>query len=361
MKLIGYGNAGPQYMRTVGKVVRSPIGRYLAQKALKKVVQVTRAGGLKSNNRNPFARGRRPPTPKKRRMNGGVREIPGHVGGTESSFFHKVKRRVPKGYKIYPTWRLINEASVPLRSNVGDQNFQTVGQFFTYPDMDKMFQDAREKYKDLSGGTNFVTNTNSNQLYLLSANGVLRVSSQSIFTQDMTIYDITCKLSTDLDPMAAIGKIGTDTTGNETIFDVGFHPYMSPAFKRYWKINKVTKVTLAPGAVHRHTVSYQIKKNLSQEMLYQYARNDTNYIGGLTHCLLICLQGYPIHSDEDYSKVSYAEGAVDTCYFETINWKLTPAKIQWIDNVSTIPAIASAHQKGINEFVSTGYTGDPTD
>lgn len=166
----------------------------------------------------------------------------------------------------------------------------------------------------------------------------------------MDVFQWICRRDCNQSPRAMMADNWQDTmiqSNTLTINDNIFHTPIRGSIKKFWKLQKRTRVQFAPGETKFFTL---INK---KPFLYDEAKRDdvmgsgqrTSFIAGLTQVLTYKIVGSPTHElgdpqanppvPEDPDKVSTTSGAMDDVW-----WK----------HISVIPIVQMAHY---NQMVST--------
>jgi len=95
---------------------------------------------------------------------------------------------------------------------------------------------------------------------------------------------------------------------------LGASPYDCQLWKDLFKVNKVQRVLLSAGGVHRHTVNYKLNKLVDTSLLgIMPAQGVTNmyYYAGWTKVVMIVAKGLPVSSSESSSTVTTSDPHID--------------------------------------------------
>lgn len=126
---------------------------------------------------------------------------------------------------------------------------------------------------------------------------LLRSQAQVMYTNStsvsctMDLYDIVCKRDNDLiNPLAAWANgLALQTTTPQPYKILGAKPWQSQQFKEFFKIAKTTRVNLAPGATHKHSVVLSPNQVIREQLVLE-----NNCYKGLTHFTLAVVKGVPV-------------------------------------------------------------------
>lgn len=152
------------------------------------------------------------------------------------------------------------------------------------------------------------------------------------------------------------GSVGTQ-------FNIGSKPFESKLFCETYKVRKVTKIIMAPGALHRHIVR-STQRRWFTDAQYNNLFNgttvvpsSTNYwIGGRTVLTMMVMMGAPAHSfaSADAQHVSSGLGAIDMITTKTYEYmySATAAKtVYWSDQVPVVGDLEVVPEAG-DHFVA---------
>lgn len=93
-------------------------------------------------------------------------------------------------------------------------------------------------------------------------------------------------------------KGGATAPSNEG-YPLTLQPHLSPAFRRFWKTNKIQEVFIPPGEMHVHTVKIWKHWYLNRRFWEMYDAGDPTYtfIPGITKAVCVQLIGSPVAAD----------------------------------------------------------------
>jgi hypothetical protein len=155
--------------------------------------------------------------------------------------------------------------------------------------------------------------------------GKVMFTNQDDSNSELVLYDIVCRrdnasASGVFAPNTAMdaGIAGTSSTSTTTkdSTNYGATPFMSPEFCQHFKILKVSRVMLATGASHEHTVSFGVNRIMNGEYYLDYSqyRNMTFYTLAIT-------KGMPYNDSATNTQVSTGVTQVDYVAFTDIQYQ----------------------------------------
>lgn len=107
--------------------------------------------------------------------------------------------------------------------------------------------------------------------------------------------------------------------GGTTDYTLPFStPFKSNRFCSQWLVRRVTKVLLAPGETHVHTLRLNVYSSIAQSRLYSVATDavasGVNGIGGLSHVIGVVTLGGVVNDESTQTNVGYAPHALDLAW-----------------------------------------------
>lgn len=127
---------------------------------------------------------------------------------------------------------------------------------------------------------------------------LLRTQAQIMYTNSTTasctmdLYDIVCKRDSDIvNPLTAWANgIAMQTTTPSNPYEIlGVKPWQSQQFKEFFKIARTTRVNLAPGATHKHSVTLSPNQVIREQMVLE-----NRCYKGLTYFTMAVVKGVPV-------------------------------------------------------------------
>lgn len=132
----------------------------------------------------------------------------------------------------------------------------------------------------------------------------------------MEIYDILCAKDTNTSPLTAMTNgfstmdpntaLGQSANQTITAGSLMFSPGMSPTFNQLFKIQKVTKLNIAAGHIHKHTHVFSPRMILNETR-----RANANFYGGLTKHVLVRVRGQPVTEATNATIVGIGPSTLD--------------------------------------------------
>lgn len=167
---------------------------------------------------------------------------------------------------------------------------------------------------DLNTMMNKLPNVSVNSLLMLRGATVKAyMTNQHQSPVKVSIYDCICRRDNNNDDPGTCFNTGiSDQSGTSVgANEPGVTPYKSVYFNQFWKIGKVTTVTLDPGASHCHYVKAKVNKVIANQLL---SKSGDQYFKGITSVPLVVHHGFPINDATYVSNVSLAATALDVTY-----------------------------------------------
>nr|WAE42322.1 MAG: capsid protein [Cressdnaviricota sp.] len=268
---------------------------------------------------------------------------PEGTGGWVSSQFY-TPRIMPRAYKVLnrslpKNYYVINTA-VRATTPIGLQGIFTPLSIWTKADVNAISQK--------------ITANNTNRFLCQASSAELLLTNQDIGNCKVILYDILARrdLSTSgniTTPAAAFLNSLADEGGlNTNALVVGTTPFSSDLFTQFFKVCKVTTVTLAQGQCHTHRVSFKVNKVIDGE----YIQYEGNGFKGMTHFTMMVVHGLPYNDSVTKTTVSIGSTAIDIV--SKIQYKYT-----WIQDVDTTYSVANTlpGSFAVNEDVMDIGTG----
>lgn len=182
------------------------------------------------------------------------------------------------------------------------------------------------------------------RLYLESAKVSMKIKSAATGEQTVTIYDIVNRRdeATGNTPLTRWQFGITDVTpvipGDViTTFDYpGSTPFRSEKFCQFYKVDKVTKFTLAAGATHVHNIHLKFNRVYNEEWVTQSAQQ-----AGNTRWVMVVLQG-PVVQESGATNVSIWNGELDFVTELTTKFRSVQVNRCVYSRYSGLPTIVTA-------------------
>lgn len=227
--------------------------------------------------------------------------IPGS-GGTFSKFFYG-RRKAPKAYRsvigaLSKNFQVYN-GSGRAGAAVGLQDVQVPLTMFNSTDVQALL-------------TNIQTNWKNTRAVLMSCSAEVLLTNQDIGNARITLYDIVARrdlaASNVSDPSTAWGhSYGDQTASNSNSNLLGSTPFSADLFTQFFKVLKITHITLGQGQSHTHRVHYQPNKKIDGE----YVQYENQGFKGLTCFTMMVDHGMPYNDTTTKTSVSSGKSAID--------------------------------------------------
>lgn len=157
----------------------------------------------------------------------------------------------------------------------------------------------------------------------------VKITNQSNANMCVWIYDVEHRRDVvygadSITPLSAwqqglsSSAAGTGST-TTTVNTVGITPFQSPDFCRNYRVVKVTKIYLALGKAHSHTLILNRPKIVNGRML-DNSGAQTGAYRGITHDMLFVFQGLPVNDGTTNSLIALGSGAVDMVIQHKVTW-----------------------------------------
>lgn len=192
----------------------------------------------------------------------------------------------------------------------------------------------------------------NDKMILHSIKAEIAMVNSSSTNSTLMVYDIVCRKdcnSANTGSPNGAWQVGIDDAGgSSTDYKIiGSVPTESVLFNEYYKIVQRTRVSLSPGQMHRHEVSYNPNKVLSGE----YLNNVTYGIAGITIGTMVVQYGMPAHDSTTSTSVTVDVGALDYITKVSYDWReLENSVTSWTkgNNLATSFAVG---EQFVNEAV----------
>lgn len=352
--------------RTVGYVRRHPAG------LLGNLVSA--AGSLYSayRSRGRFAQktafkrkstGSRTKTTNKRRKSM-KRELSGHIGTLHSSFVHicKNKNRSKKLFKrLTPRQHKINNFTaqlyVPSASN-GNQASNDLVSFLDSTTLNTI-QDDVNAFKAIDVNVSGQPAPRpGDKVFLEGYSATLMFTNNSQLSVELVIFDVFCKrdgannvrncaLKDLIAGAPGIIDIYDSKAGRTTPLDVlGVEPFDSPYLRQFWKNMKQTRVQLAGGQTHKHTIFRTMQHIYDEAVTAQ-----SFYLKGYSHQVFCLIRGFPLDEGQGLA-VGPTEMTIDLAGW--VNYKFrylvsNRTHMQVVDTQIVIPTTSEAFVTQTNQ------------
>lgn len=167
--------------------------------------------------------------------------------------------------------------------------------YFETSHLAKMLSDVSASLGALELGGNTPTNATNLEPFISKTNHCLTLTSFVNASQTVTLYDVLCKRDTNEHPGLSWSTglfLQEDNTSTANSFPVGITPYQSKNFREKWKIEKVTKLQLRPGETHKHYVTVNPNKSVSNARISGINSEAVEtYLAGVTRAVMVVIEG----------------------------------------------------------------------
>lgn len=297
------------------------------------------------------------------------RELSGHIGTLHSSFVHicKNKNRTKRFFKrLTPRQHKINNFTaqlyVPSASN-GNQASDDMVSFLSATNLNTIQTDVADFKAIDVNATGAPTPRPGDKVFLEGYTATLMFTNNSQLSIEMIIFDCFCKrdgannvrncaLKDLVDASGGIIDIYTSSASRTTPLDVlGVEPFDSPYLRQYWKCMKQTRVQLAGGQTHKHTIFR------TMQHIYDQAVTAQNfYLKGYAHQVFCLIRGYPLDEGQGLA-VSTTEMTVDVVGW--VNYKFrylcsNRTHMQLVDTQIVMPTTAEVFVTQTNQTAVVG-------
>lgn len=239
---------------------------------------------------------------KKSKLHQSAKASVGGHGGTYSSFYYR-KSKVPRGFrstikalsKNYYVWN----GSARLTGTPGAQAPAVLQSLFHYTDLNAISQK--------------VNSNQTNKVLFQSVSSEALLTNQDTGNVNVVLYDIIARrdLSTQTNlatPLAAWQNSYSDEGGSNANYSViGATPFSSDLFTQFFKVVKVTHITLGQGQSHTHRIKYTPNRLVDGELI----NYNTNGLKQLTCFTMAVAYGMPYNDSTTKSQVSTGATAID--------------------------------------------------
>jgi len=282
--------------------------------------------------------GRRPTTLRKAGSNGLIKSVNGSLTNTYTSYYSKPSRLVGLTKAITAAQQYTYNEGLRYDGKFGFQLPFSIGAVNLQPELVKIAELVNEQ-----NGINVnppTPNYLPTQFIIEDVLCNFTMANASTAPVELSIYDITVRR--DVAANFSIGNFGAAYRFNSgadpaSVWSngswwqngqsfpippgtplpsdyLGASPYDCQLWKDMFKVNKVQRVLLSAGGVHRHTVNYKLNKLIDTSLLGIMPGNGvTNmyYFGGWTKVVMIVAKGLPVSASENSSQVTTSDPHID--------------------------------------------------
>jgi len=167
---------------------------------------------------------------------------------------------------------------------------------------------------------------NSVKLYLSHKKYRTIFKNQSNLPCKVLVYDISCRatphtVATDT-PLEAwqVGLASMGAAATPHLYP-GSTPFMSPEFKRNFRVEKVTSIPMEPGQEHEHTTHHKLNKIVDST---RWDQSTMTPIPGLTTFTMIVFYGSLVHENLAVGVVTPGVVNLDWATYEEIGYGWVP-------------------------------------
>lgn len=199
----------------------------------------------------------------------------------------------------------------------------------------------------------------NDKMILHTVRGEISLVNSSSTNSTVVLYDIVAKRDSNTGNTGSPNgawQVGIDDAGgNSTDWKViGSIPQESVLFNEYYKIVQRTRISLAPGQMHRHEFSYTPNKVLSGE----YLNNVTYGAAGITIGTMVLQYGMPAHDSTTTTAVTVDVGAIDYLFKVSYDWRELENSVTAWTKSNTLATSFAVGEQFVNQAV--GQVQDAT-
>lgn len=205
-----------------------------------------------------------------------------------------------------------------LQYNFGNSQSSTQGRQSTVSIPLLSRTDLIEIEKVCNGGTAAAMDLN---LFLKTSKFRLHIRNQSNSPSKLLIYDISTfntGYTATIDTPTEAWDFGYNDMGTPTQSErIGATPFGSAEFRKNFRINKVTYVSMEPGQQHEHTVTKHMNWFTNST---KWANTAAQNVRGLTHFVMLVWHGALAHESTVPTNVTYTPVRMDYTVFKKYNF-----------------------------------------
>jgi len=202
-----------------------------------------------------------------------------------------------------------------------------------------------------AGVTAFLASPND-KLVLHSIKGEISMVNSSSSNSTLVLYDIICKkdagganASTPVNAWASgIDSAGGSSTDYQVIGSV---PTESVTFNSFYKVVQSTRISLGPGQMHRHEVTYNPNRTLPG----LYTTNQPYNLAGVTIYTLVVHYGMPAHDSTTTTDVRIDVSAIDYLQKVSYDWRLLEESTTTWKKTNNLATTFAVGEQFVNESV----------
>lgn len=239
--------------------------------------------------------------------------VGGH-GGTYSSYYY-TKRKMPRAFAVdkkalAKNYYVLN-GYARQTGTVGQQSIGIVNTMFNYTDINAISQK--------------ISVNQTNKFLLKNCSAEVLMTNQDSGNAQIILYDIVARR--DLASSANIttpasawqNSYGDEGGVNANATIVGTTPFSSDLFTQFYKVVKMTYLTLGQGQSHTHRLKFDANKIIDGE----YIQYNPNGFKGLTCFTMMVVNGMPYNDTATKTQVSTGNTAIDFIFRKqySYTWK----------------------------------------
>jgi hypothetical protein len=192
----------------------------------------------------------------------------------------------------------------------------------------------------------------NDKMILHAIKGELTLVNASSTNSSMTIYNLIAKRDASVSvistPVNAWQKGVDDAGGSSTdLTIVGSIPTESVAFNDFYRIIQRTRISLAPGEMHRHEFTYFPNKVLSGELLNGVAYQ----LAGITGNIMIVHHGMPAHDSTTTTSVTVDISSLDLVMKMSYDWRELENSVTSWSKTNNLGTSFAVGEQFVNEAV----------
>lgn len=227
--------------------------------------------------------------------------VGGH-GGTYTTFYY-TPRKIPSSFKKNLKALAKNYYGI----NTGFRHTQTVGL------QGAVIVNTMFNYTDVNAISQKIQTSQTNKFLIKSCSAETLITNQDSGNVNVVLYDIVARrdLATSSNiasPLAAFqNSLGDEGGANSNYQYVGTTPFSLDLFTQFFKVVKISHVTLGQGQCHTHRVKFSVNTIIDGELI-QY---NTNGFKGVSCWTMAITQGMPYNDSTTKTQVSTGSIAID--------------------------------------------------
>lgn len=259
--------------------------------------------------------------------------------GSMSSFYYG-KRRVPKGFRsiikgLSKNYKVYNSTS-RVASAVGAQAVDTLTSLYNVTEVNAQLT--------------AITANKTQKILLQSVTAVLEITNQTLSNVRVMLYDIIARRDLSAanvaNPDVAWRNSYADEGGaNANWAVVGTTPFSSDLFTQYFKVLKVTHLSLGQGQLHSHRIHFQPNRVIDGE----YMQYQSYGMKGLSCFTMVVAYGQPENDSTTVSQISTGSVSLDTILRRQYKYTFTTDSTTTYSVTNNLPATFTVGSHIIDE------------